>query len=61
WIACQITSNPYADRFAVTIEEADFLDGNLARISFARPGKLFTEKGTGKGDRFIYKVEGARK
>ncbi len=42
WIACQITSNPYADRFAVTIEEADFLDGNLARISFARPGKLFT-------------------
>ena len=46
WIACQITSNPYADTCAVTIAEADFRDGNLRRVSFARPGKLFTAHAT---------------
>lgn len=42
WIACQITSNPYADPRAITLTEADFVAGGLQRISYARPGKLFT-------------------
>ena len=42
WIACQITSNPYADPMAVEIGSDDFAVGGLQRISFARPGKLFT-------------------
>jgi mRNA interferase MazF len=42
WIACQITSNPYADPRAVEITEADFSSGSLQRTSYARPGKLFT-------------------
>lgn len=42
WILCQITSNPYADEHAVMLAEADFAEGGLQRISYARPGKLFT-------------------
>lgn len=42
WILCQITSNPYADSHAVQLNETDFHSGSLQRISFARPGKLFT-------------------
>jgi mRNA interferase MazF len=42
WIACQITSNPYADPRAVEIIESDFVSGTLQRVSYARPGKLFT-------------------
>ncbi len=42
WILCQITSNPYADPRAIEIAENDFLDGSLMRLSYARPGKLFT-------------------
>jgi len=42
WIACQITSNPFADSRAVEITDADFADGGLQRLSYARPGKLFT-------------------
>ena len=42
WILCQVTSNPYADQNAVQISEADFEVGSLRRMSFARPGKLFT-------------------
>lgn len=42
WILCQITSNPYADSHAVQLSETDFNSGSLKRISFARPGKLFT-------------------
>ena len=42
WILCQVTSNPYADQNAVQISEADFASGSLQRMSFARPGKLFT-------------------
>ena len=42
WILCQITSNPYSDPLAVRIEDADFAYGSLARVSFARPGRLFT-------------------
>ena len=42
FILCQITSNPYADPFAVELAAADFAEGSLQRVSFARPGKLFT-------------------
>ena len=42
WILCQVTSNPYADPNALQIGEADFESGSLQRVSFARPGKLFT-------------------
>lgn len=42
WVLCQITSNPYADARAVEIIQSDFYSGSLLRISYARPGKLFT-------------------
>lgn len=42
WIACQITSNPYADPRAIMLDDAVFASGGLQRISYARPGKLFT-------------------
>lgn len=42
WLLCQVTSNPYADTNAVALEDKDFASGSLRRISYARPGKLFT-------------------
>lgn len=42
WIACQITSNLYADTHAIALNEADFSLGGLQLLSYARPGKLFT-------------------
>ncbi len=42
WILCQVTGNPYSDPRAVTIADDDFEDGSLQRVSYARPGKLFT-------------------
>jgi len=42
WILCQVTSNPYADSNAVRLDDAAFASGSLQRVSFARPGKLFT-------------------
>jgi mRNA interferase MazF len=42
WIACQITSNPYSDARAITLDQSDFATGGLQRISYARPAKLFT-------------------
>jgi mRNA interferase MazF len=42
WIACQITSNPYADSRAITLTDNEFAEGGLARVSYLRPGKLFT-------------------
>ncbi len=42
WILCQVTSNPYSDPSAVEISGSDFLSGSLRRISYARPGKLFS-------------------
>ena len=40
-ILCQVTSKPY-DNEAIELQQADFLEGSLQRISYARPGKLFT-------------------
>ena len=42
WICAQITSNPYSDLSAVEIRTADFQVGTLDRLSYVRPGKLFT-------------------
>ncbi|MEO5328167.1 MAG: hypothetical protein H7829_07970 [Magnetococcus sp. THC-1_WYH] len=42
WVLCQITSNPYADSLAVELGGEAFSSGGLQRISYARPGKLFT-------------------
>ncbi|MBI3525118.1 MAG: hypothetical protein HY066_11495 [Betaproteobacteria bacterium] len=37
-----LTSNPYADVRAITLTESDFIEGGLQRVSYLRPGKLFT-------------------
>lgn len=42
WVLCQITSNSYADPGAVAITDADFAQGSLHRVSYARAAKLFT-------------------
>ena len=42
WILCQVTSNPYADPIAIQITDGDFETGSLQRVSYTRPGKLFT-------------------
>lgn len=42
WILCQVTSKPYADSAAVVLQAADFRQGSLQVMSYARPGKLFT-------------------
>lgn len=41
-VLCQITSNRYADARAIELVEESFRQGGLDRISYARPGKLFT-------------------
>lgn len=42
WIACQITSNPYADPLSIELTQESFATGGLPHISYARPAKLFT-------------------
>lgn len=42
WVLCQITSNPYADASAISLEDEDFNEGGLQRTSYIRPNKLFT-------------------
>ncbi|MHB1586175.1 MAG: MazF family transcriptional regulator [Acidiferrobacteraceae bacterium] len=42
WVCTQITSNPYGDTAAIELAESDYIDGSLARVSYVRPGKLFT-------------------
>ena len=42
WILCQVTSKPYGDPAAVSLDAPDFASGGLLVASFARPGKLFT-------------------
>jgi mRNA interferase MazF len=41
-VCVQITSNSFADNRAVRIDTLDFRVGSLDRVSYARPGKLFT-------------------
>jgi len=42
WILCQVTSNPYSDPNAITLDPSDFLHGGLQIRSYSRPAKLFT-------------------
>jgi mRNA interferase MazF len=42
WVLCQVTSNPYGDSRALELHAADFAQGSLHRVSFARPARLFT-------------------
>lgn len=42
WVLCQVTSDPYGDRAAVSLSAISFASGGLGRDSVARPGKLFT-------------------
>lgn len=42
WVLCQITSTPYGDPAAVSLDASDFASGGLLIKSYARPGKLFT-------------------
>jgi len=46
FVLCQVTSNPYADPNAVELTKEDFASGSLQRVSYARPGKLFTANAT---------------
>jgi mRNA interferase MazF len=40
-ILCQITSKPY-DNNSIELNQPDFKEGSLQRVSYARPSKLFT-------------------
>ena len=42
YILAQITSRPYASPLSVKITNSDFASGTLQRVSYVRPGKLFT-------------------
>ena len=42
YVLCQITSKPYGDPTAVTLDDSMFASGSLITTSYARPGKLFT-------------------
>jgi mRNA interferase MazF len=41
-VLCQVTSRPYGDDRAISIDETDLASGTLHKTSFARPAKLFT-------------------
>lgn len=41
-ILCQITSQHIGDKYAVSIEESDFLTGSLKQKSNIRPNRIFT-------------------
>ena len=42
WILFQVTSDPYGDNLAITLDNVGFATGSLHLTSYARPGKLFT-------------------
>lgn len=42
FVLCQVTSNPYGDPRAIELAPENFASGSLDRVSYARPGKLFT-------------------
>jgi mRNA interferase MazF len=42
WILCMVTSNRYADAKAIGIDAGDLASGSLRKVSYVRPGKLFT-------------------
>ncbi len=42
WVCLQVTSRSYADPAAMELTDGDFLRGSLQRVSYVRPGKIFT-------------------
>ncbi len=42
FVLSQVTSNSYADPAAIELRDEHFESGSLNRISYVRPGKLFT-------------------
>ena len=42
WVLCQITSSPYGEPAAVSLDASDFASGGLHVASYSRLGKLFT-------------------
>jgi len=46
WILCQVTSQAYSDSQAIEISDESFQQGSLQRVSYVRPGKLFTAHST---------------
>lgn len=42
WLLCQITSSGYSDAQAITLTDANFLEGGLQKVGYVRVGKLFT-------------------
>jgi mRNA interferase MazF len=46
WILCQVTSQAYSDPQAIEISDESLQQGSLQRISYVRPGKLFTAHST---------------
>ena len=47
-ILCQITSQHFTDRYAVPINEYDFEEGSLRKISNIRPNRIFTADPTSR-------------
>lgn len=41
-ILCQITSSSKTDKYAITLEDEDFISGKLTAKSIVRPNKIFT-------------------
>jgi len=41
-ILCQITSQQFKDRYAIPIDESDFIEGSLRKTSNVRPNRIFT-------------------
>jgi len=41
-LLCQITSQPYTDKQAIVLRQDNFNSGNLIKVSYIRPGKIFT-------------------
>jgi mRNA interferase MazF len=41
-ILCQITSQQFGDRYAVPLNESDFQEGSLRKVSNIRPNRIFT-------------------
>ncbi len=41
-ILAQITSQPYSDSYAISLEDTEIVSGSLQKQSYIRPNKLFT-------------------
>ena len=41
-ILCQITSQAKTDRYAISLQDEDYIDGSLNTKSVVRPNKIFT-------------------